>query len=199
MKKDPKITKRYRLKTAALVLGSIGLGLLLLGRNINERDDNLHNNNQAHKTSLLAQSGTDAGQRPTISLNVTSNDTVELNFDEAAWVNSEKTTYYDPYTGAPLTFVLNKSVVNTNSTSIVGSVTINSISQPMTITLSPTGSFASIPLESGSFSGSGPTTKIRLIRNKPISDRVVYNDPLDPRPLTVAPKEIKHKCINCGP
>ena len=198
MTKESKKTERYGLSTAALMLALVGVALLL-GRDINDNDDSLHSSIQSPEKLSLARSGTHTEQSLTMSLSVTSNDTVELNFDEAAWENPEEVMYYDPYTGALLTFVLKESVANTDSMSLVGSVKIHSINQPMTITLSPTGSFATIPLESGSFSGSGPTTKIRLVRNKPISDRVVYNNPPDPRPLTVAPKEIAGKCINCGP
>jgi hypothetical protein len=126
-----------------------------------------------------------------------SSSTISLTLNTTALLALSEITYIDPYTRASLLFKRSNTIKNSNSETVVGSVYVNGMTQPMTITISGTEVFASIPLESGYYSGSGSTTNIILVKNKPISDRIVQELPSKQSPATAPLKEITRECLNC--
>lgn len=126
-----------------------------------------------------------------------SSDTANLSLNTTALLALTQMVYIDPYTSTSLLFKRSNTIKNSNSETVMGSVDVNGIKQPMTITISATEVFASIPLESGYYSGSGPASDIKLVKNKPVSDRIVQELPRKQSPSTAPLKEITRKCLNC--
>lgn len=126
-----------------------------------------------------------------------SSNTVNLTIDTAAFMAMDEVVFNDPHTNTVLLFKRNDTRQNSNSNTIVGSVEVNGIPQPMTITISTAEVFASIPLTSGYYSGSGPAANVKIVKNKPVSDRILKEPPSRQSPITEFPKEITRKCLNC--
>jgi len=105
--------------------------------------------------------------------------------------------YLDPYSGATLKFERTQIIQNTNSKTIMGSVTIAGQARPMTVTISPDQIFMSVPLLETTYSGSGPHNNVVLKRNKPVNDRIKHETPPQVTTTTVAAREITDKCLNC--
>jgi hypothetical protein len=150
------------------------------------------------RTDLTEPSLAFSAQEPSpIEFIKNSSDTANLTLNATALRTLNETVYIDPYTKAHLLFKRSNTIKNSNSETVMGSVNVNGIKQPMTITISATEVFASIPLESGYYSGSGPASDIKLVKNKPVSDRIVQELPSKQSPSTAPLKEITRKCLNC--
>lgn len=119
-----------------------------------------------------------------------------VNIDTSSVTNSSSFSYNDFSTNEVHSSETLKRISNNNSTSFQGSVVIDGLSRPITITISETAVFVTLPMSDGSYYGEGNLKTLRLKKSQPITDDVkeVKLAPLEPVRL---PEEGIPKCLNC--